>query len=599
MASVQLGNGLIQASTDQYTKKTVVEHLNSNGRSVRKGSIVSFESCGKLIVLLVKEISMDVIKGYDAMFNFIEYDIHRFENLKFAPVYHSIVHFGGKFYTQRAVAQFAQTAADCPDLRLFLEQSGDDLNALSDEVKSQIQLNRFFELSGVPEEVFDLLDEIEEMSFSSGIPSLRGTRITKCPLMKKYYTRSNMIEFEGNRYSAIGVNTVGLEVKCSECGKTFLCKEAAMLFEELFCPECDAKRPRCVVCRRKSEVTIAGLSLCRSHALDRDSKDYHENDSRHAPIFFGKTDPDFPLYLGVELEVDTLLNSDKPAFPGMATRLAKRELDYEKVEYCRDGSLSSAGFEMISQPKSIYAWRLSREKYHTTFENLVECGIRGHDSQRAGFHIHVSRAAFGSDEAKAFVRMNVLFHRHFKQILIFSRRTKERMSSYAQYTRSVTDVPKFTQEHLGELSAWKSMRVGHHSMIAVDGEVPTIEFRAFRSTLNIETFMATLEFVYGICKYVKTHSFDECNEISWDDLLAWIDSEDVTNYWNRISKVGSKRSSGEASNNGDDCETEKCSKHVAVSEEDFKETFGKYRPTEHYEDSSNEAEDEDESYLAV
>ena len=48
----------------------------------------------------------------------------------------------------------------------------------------------------------------------------------------------------------------------------------------------------------------------------------------------------------------------------------------------------------------------------------------------------------------------------------------------------------------------------------------TIEFRIFRGTLKLNTFIATLQFVDCICRYSKSMRLSDIYTVGWSDLFS-------------------------------------------------------------------------------
>lgn len=170
----------------------------------------------------------------------------------------------------------------------------------------------------------------------------------------------------------------------------------------------------------------------------------------------------------------------------------------------RDGSLDSTyGVEMISQPMSWNYLLANKERIGQLFSTLIAAGARGHDAGSGyGLHIHVSRDAFVSEEAECFA--NTLLNGFAGGVETIARR---RGTSYCEYAENFDRVVKKNSytKHSGH---YCSLNFEHRS---------TVEFRVFRSTLNINTLMATVEFVKNI--------------VEMSNALA---SEEITNKYSKF-----------------------------------------------------------------
>ena len=60
---------------------------------------------------------------------------------------------------------------------------------------------------------------------------------------------------------------------------------------------------------------------------------------------------------------------------------------------------------------------------------------------------------------------------------------------------------------------------GHYYALNITND-NTIEFRMFRSTLNVNTYMCILEFVDNLCKLVKHKSTEELDEMTFESMLT-------------------------------------------------------------------------------
>ena len=67
----------------------------------------------------------------------------------------------------------------------------------------------------------------------------------------------------------------------------------------------------------------------------------------------------------------------------------------------------------------------------------------------------------------------------------------------------------------------------------------TIEFRVFRGTLNINTFMATLQFVESVIQFIKTIPINNHQLINWDEYKTYISNESEK-YLKLINYLNSK-----------------------------------------------------------
>jgi hypothetical protein len=62
----------------------------------------------------------------------------------------------------------------------------------------------------------------------------------------------------------------------------------------------------------------------------------------------------------------------------------------------------------------------------------------------------------------------------------------------------------------------------------------TIEFRLFRGTLNIETFYATLQFVWNLCNLAANLTIPEALDINIQDILSYKSWPELNAYAKRL-----------------------------------------------------------------
>ncbi len=252
---------------------------------------------------------------------------------------------------------------------------------------------------------------------------------------------------------------------------------------------------------------------CPEHFQDGLVHDYSHKPS---PIFhrIGYTgrnaslpDDTTPLYMGVELEVDD----------GYDKECVARNYDEDDV-YCKyDGSLSD-GFEIVSHPMTLEAHK--KFDWDGIMRTCINHGYSSHEAETCGLHVHVNRGYFGNDYSKsdlAAAKMILIFSRFWDDFIVpFSRRKRDQLHWAQKPTDAMIPVKGDTAEDIRdkisivERDRYRAINVRNRS---------TIEFRIFRGTLKYSTFIATLEFVAGLCEWVKNHSLDETLEVSLDDML--------------------------------------------------------------------------------
>ena len=196
----------------------------------------------------------------------------------------------------------------------------------------------------------------------------------------------------------------------------------------------------------------------------------YERLSYHSYNYPSVPDDNTPRF-GLEIEVDRS-NSSRTNITG---NFQDKFLDLIHVE--KDGSLSSGGMEIITNPMTEAEYLLFRNDFKELLSKLDQVGFSAHDGGRCGLHIHVSiKDRSNSDEE------------YFKHVDYF-KYYEEELRSIARRDRGYHEKPLITsRENSSENISRKSNRycpVSHPSR-TYGGK--TIEHRYFRGTLCFGTF---------------------------------------------------------------------------------------------------------------
>ena len=234
------------------------------------------------------------------------------------------------------------------------------------------------------------------------------------------------------------------------------------------------------------------------------------------PIFYGTG----PRYMGVELEVDEGGESDRNARTLMAIANGSEDRLYIK----HDGSLEE-GLELVSHPMSL-DYHMDVMPWAELVEKCREMGYTSHRAGTCGLHVHVSRDAFGKTEAKqdaAIARLLFFVEKFWDELLKFSRRTQDQLDQWAA-RYGYKNEPK---EILDD-AKYKNRR-GRYTAVNLTND-ETIEFRLFRGTLKLNTFLATLQMVDRICDVAFNLSDEQIKEMSWTTFASGCDRPELVQY---------------------------------------------------------------------
>lgn len=211
-----------------------------------------------------------------------------------------------------------------------------------------------------------------------------------------------------------------------------------------------------------------------------------------------------PYYIGYELEVD---NGD------YQSDCIDRVTQNLNAVCMHDGSLGYKGFEIVSHPQS-YKYITSEytiRNMKNTFEYLISNGYRSHDTSTCGLHFHVTRP----DDA-TIDRILFLLETYKDEFIKFSRRNESQLSRWCAFTSDSTRTDNLTKS----LYYIKKNKVkGNRYMVLNLTNSNTIEFRLFKGTLNIDTFLASVELVNNIVSLCSNKKIN-INNITWTRLTS-------------------------------------------------------------------------------
>lgn len=243
----------------------------------------------------------------------------------------------------------------------------------------------------------------------------------------------------------------------------------------------------------------------------------HDYSYKPEPIFYGTG----PLYMGVELEIDNAGESNRNAD---AVMLVGNAGDHDHI-YCKhDGSLED-GFEIVSHPMS-FDYHMNRMPWSEVIAEARSLGYLSHQAGTCGLHIHVSRDAFGTDryeQEEAIARVLFFVEKHWEELLKFSRRTQHQLDQWAARYGYQSEP----QEILDN-AKYKNRR-GRYTAVNLTN-ADTIEFRMFRGTLKLNTFLATLQMVERICDVAISLSDKELKDMSWTTFVGGCAAPELIQY---------------------------------------------------------------------
>jgi len=249
---------------------------------------------------------------------------------------------------------------------------------------------------------------------------------------------------------------------------------------QLLYVECDECGTRV---SRDACVAVSGLEYCASCASQK---------LNNANPYSFKPAPKFMLspretsrrikvvrFFGFELEI------------GCAPKEAKGVAEVNKAcgdwTYCKDdASIAEHGFEMVSHPCSLELLMDRKEVLGVLFRKLSQMGYRGHDVVDAGhgLHVHVSKAAM---ERLGWMKLDFLLNNH---PVLFKKLARRETRFGKTMAKKMTECGKNAHSLLDN----GTQATNADRYVSLNFLNPkTVEFRLWRSTLNVETFIATLQ----------------------------------------------------------------------------------------------------------
>ena len=238
------------------------------------------------------------------------------------------------------------------------------------------------------------------------------------------------------------------------------------------------------------------------------------------PIFLGSSDDN--LYLGIELEVDRGKNLYS------ATRQITQNFEYVYLKH--DGSLSHIGFEIVSHPATL-DYHINEFGWDEIMDICTDNGYRSHDTSTCGLHIHMSREFLGNNETERdlnIAKLIILFDRWWdKYIVPFSRRNIDTIARWADKPSLECLNTDTESEIVDKVKCYKTR--GRYKAINLENE-DTIEFRLFRGTLKLNTFIASLQFVVSITQFAKTVRLNDIFTAKWSDVFLHTEYSELKEY---------------------------------------------------------------------
>lgn len=267
-------------------------------------------------------------------------------------------------------------------------------------------------------------------------------------------------------------------------------------------------------------VWSGGNYYCPDHVPSENVHSYHHTEydlTYWLNVGLGKyrseltSDERKTLFLGVELETD-----DNDSRDALADDIM-REYSDEYVECKRDGSLGPQGLEIVSMPMTPKV-QLTMGMWERITEIVKNHGGKSHEAGTCGLHVHLSRDYFhGKDPV---YRLDRLFHRFERELLRFSRRTRDQLE-WCEFddglAEELVECP-CVEDRKAIWSDKKNNRYRARYQAVNDTNWDTVEIRLWRGTLNVETLRATIELTTALAIIANTMSDELAEGLTWNML---------------------------------------------------------------------------------
>jgi hypothetical protein len=278
---------------------------------------------------------------------------------------------------------------------------------------------------------------------------------------------------------------------------------------------------------------------------------------------FGKFDSETtPLYMGIELEVDTSTRNPNDMDEDEYNDDDENHYDTSEHNYNAnyalhmmsggkdtifsktDGSLSN-GFEIVSHPMTL-AKHLRSMKWQKGMDYLTKMGYKSHNTSTCGLHIHINRNFFGSKSVQGIngAKMSYLMESNKADLIKFTRRRGEELDRWARFgdmKRWLSGASPRTKSMLS--TAFRSQYSPRNKYVALNTiHAETFEFRIFKGTLNFGTLVASMQLVDNLARIVKDipnndTMFEALDKIKFDDIVNYRPYAELTAYWEKRKAV--------------------------------------------------------------
>ena len=318
--------------------------------------------------------------------------------------------------------------------------------------------------------------------------------------------------------------------KCENCGKWFY----RGFSKQTRCEACKPQSKTCIVCGKKFMGTVT--DLCCSDQCKRIKRDRIDTASIYSYVYKPacrfqtvssgpSNEPSVGnLYLGFELEVagrDHYLDNQTCA--GIVQNLLPNT-------YCKyDGSVDD-GFEIVSHPGTLAFHQKNGERFRKAMRILTGLKFEN-ENRQCGLHVHVNRE-FLRNKSAAIAKLVCLSDRFYDELMTFARRP----AGSQHWCRKNGDAYRCATREDYTTRYRYSCNPGERYLAINLQNRNTVEFRIFHSTMDWQTFIASLQLVDTMVRYACTHKWREVMSCSFADMTA-SNHKELNEYLARLNLV--------------------------------------------------------------
>lgn len=323
--------------------------------------------------------------------------------------------------------------------------------------------------------------------------------VSCCDVCGECYPSDSLYHTEDSSYSYCEHCYDTETYVCADCGRHFRYSESLTEIED---------ESYCEACADNHRDLIEGYHTFKEYG----DIEFCGNESRsHTP------------YMGFELEVDSTSAVKRN---WIVNELKNKFGDF--FHYEEDGSLRY-GWENISQPASLSYHMENMTAYKEMFSILSDNGLRSHDTNTCGFHIHIDREYFENKQDSAIAKLLYIFEKYRSELMIFSRRTEQESDSWARSRKSETNNKSWIKKAVKDSKGYQDHSLRYYAVNLTNSE--TVEIRLWKGTLNPKTFESTLRFTARLAEICKNITAVELSKMTFDDLLG--NNPVIRSYWER------------------------------------------------------------------